>query len=526
MNSSAITRLRIINSIAADARNACTAESILCPSCPPSNCCQTGTNGGSSGTGPTGSIGPTGIAGTGTTGPAGVTGRLGPTGTPGPTGTVITTGALYGGYYGANIGNLPSSPPTNTYGLIGSGDLFKFNGVGWLYVIPQPTRPIYFYDMTTGNIYKTSVTIPYVTILSADNDDYFLDCTTGNLYKSSPTGSIWLFQCSLEGPTGYTGIPGTAVNTGATGPFGYTGQTGQQGEPGTAVNTGSTGYTGFTGETGPIGATGATGEVGTGPTGEIGATGATGDTGATGYTGYTGKQGETGPTGYTGMAGETGPIGTGPTGETGPMGKTGPTGEIGTGPTGEIGFTGETGPTGYTGVHGETGPTGSFGYTGYTGQSSTGPTGPGGSQTIFLTGTGPTGAIAVNNTTTFIGYTAPITTSATERIFITSQCYFESSAGFNTAVFGTLVRSTTTPPTAPGAGGINLANLANIDIAPATLTSYLTVMSPVASADIRTLTMSFVDRPGAGTFNYSIRIQAGGNMSFHQVFINAMRVGI
>jgi len=474
MNSSAITRLRLINSIAADARNACTAESILCPSCPQSNCCQTGTN-GSSGTGPTGATGPTGIAGTGTTGPTGVTGRTGPTGAPGPTGTVITTGELYGGYYGANIGDLPASPPADTFGLIGSGDLFRFNGTSWVYVSPQPTRPIYFYDTTNGNIYKTSATSPYVSTLSSDNDDYFLDCLTGNLYKSSSIGSIWVFQCSLEGPTGYTGqqgMPGSATNTGATGPTGYTGQ---QGVPGTAVNTGATGqtgpigYTGETGQTGSIGMTGSTGQ--TGPTGEIGETGYTGDTGATGYTGYTGYTGVTGP----------------------------------------MGLTGETGPFGYTG---ETGTTGT-----------TGPTGPASSQALFLTGTGPTGAIAVNGTTDFIGYSSTTTVSANQRVFITAQCFFSNSSVANIGVYGTLVRSTTTPPTAPGSGGINLANQLNTDITPATRTTYLAIMSPVVSEDSRSMTMSYVDTPGAGTYSYAVRMQTGGDITFHQVFINLINLG-
>jgi hypothetical protein len=87
------------------------------------------------------------------------------------------------------------------------------------------------------------------------------------------------------GPTGPTGIPGSATLTGATGPRGSRGLTGGIGPTG---NTGPTGR----GRTGPIGPTG---DIG--PTGNTGPTGRTGSTGPTGYTGYTG------PIGYTGSSG-------------------------------------------------------------------------------------------------------------------------------------------------------------------------------------------------------------------------------
>jgi Collagen triple helix repeat (20 copies) len=84
-----------------------------------------------------------------------------------------------------------------------------------------------------------------------DDDDFLMCCSTG---PTGPTGAPGTASnTGATGPTGPTGAPGSASNTGATGP---TGPTGAQG---TASNTGATGPTGYTGPTGPTGATGPTG---------------------------------------------------------------------------------------------------------------------------------------------------------------------------------------------------------------------------------------------------------------------------
>lgn len=176
----------------------------------------------------------------------------------------------------------------------------------------------------------------------------------GALVYDPVTGTI-TFGNAIDdgstGPTGATGAPGFATNTGSTGPAGVTGWTGPTGQSGFSTNTGATGPTGPLGWTGPTGQSGFSTNTGaTGPTGPFGFTGNTGPTGQSGFstntgaTGHTGPEGQTGATGWTGApgfavyTGATGPVGTG---TTGPVGPAGPAGQMGpTGPSGPIGPTG------------------------------------------------------------------------------------------------------------------------------------------------------------------------------------------
>jgi hypothetical protein len=144
---------------------------------------------------------------------------------------------------------------------------------------------------------------------------------------------------------------------------------------------------------------------------------------------------------------------------------------------------------------------------------------------LYRTGTGPTGTIAVSNTTAFVGYTETITLGTNERVLVSAQCHFTSGAN-NNIVAATLVRSTTTPPTAPGAGGINLATRTNTEIANATPTTYMVRASPLASGDFQYFTVNYVDLPGAGSFNYSLRVQTTAAATIYPVFVNVIRIGL
>lgn len=109
------------------------------------------------------------------------------------------------------------------------------------------------YDGTTFTLYQNGVyRYSKVELLQYPIGFYLInenfDGLTNNNYTfTNIKGYVY------SGVTGYTGPPGTAVNTGATGATGYTGP---QGVSGSATNTGATGSTGFTGRTGPTGPAG------------------------------------------------------------------------------------------------------------------------------------------------------------------------------------------------------------------------------------------------------------------------------
>lgn len=132
----------------------------------------------------------------------------------------------------------------------------------------------------------------WITLCKDDNNGVYL-CTGGS----------WVFQTSLQGPSGMSGATGAS---GTTGGIGITGSTGATGGALTGA-TGASGTSGTTGGTGAVGATGATGSTGsTGVSGGTGRTGPIGSTGATGASGFTGSTGASGGS----LTGATGAVGT------------------------------------------------------------------------------------------------------------------------------------------------------------------------------------------------------------------------
>jgi collagen type VII alpha len=132
----------------------------------------------------------------------------------------------------------------------------------------------------------------WITLCTDTNNDMYV-CQSGT----------WVFQTSLQGPTGISGSSGM---TGSTGALGLTGATGTSGSQGSTGTTGASGMTGSSGASG-LSLTGATGQSGTtGATGSSGFTGASGSTGASGATATTGSSGTTGGS----LTGATGAVGT------------------------------------------------------------------------------------------------------------------------------------------------------------------------------------------------------------------------
>ena len=315
----------------------------------------------------------------GPTGPIGPSG--GPTGPTGPTGAQGQGIALKGTV--ATPADLPSTGNVvgDSYIVQSNGSLYTWSGSAWV-----NNGPI------VGPTGATGPTGP-----------------TGSQGNVGPTGA----PSTVTGPTGPTGSQG---NFGPTGSQGVQGIQGIQGVTGPTGPTGAqstvAGPTGVQGNVGPTGPTGNTGAASTvaGPTGPTGAQGAQGNVGATGPTGAQGNVGDHGPTGPQGIQGEQGIQGVvGPTGSTGASGATGPTGATGApstiaGPTGPTGAQGTQGIQGVQGVQGDVGPTGAqgnqgnVGPTGPTGSTgSQGVTGPTGSQGNSITGpTGPTGSAGAN----------------------------------------------------------------------------------------------------------------------------------
>jgi collagen triple helix repeat protein len=198
--------------------------------------------------------------------------------------------------------------------------------------------------------------------------------------------------------------------------------------------------------------------------------------------------GTTGPKGQTGAKGETGAKGdTGPEGPIGPKGDTGEKGEIG-----PQGLRGEIGPQGPEGPQGPQGPSGSIGITGARGvpglPGAPGPQGlPGPSGVVALTtltGAVPT-SIAPSAIFAFVGPTASVTLSATQRLTATG-----------TAMFGHL---------AAGSPSIDFAMCAQQGTGPMfQLATFLTAVAP-ADTSARLSYTSSGSQPagvlnGAGTY--------------------------
>lgn len=143
---------------------------------------------------------------------------------------------------------------------------------------------------------------PSASTCNSTSDGWITLCKDNNNGVYLCTGGTWVFQTSLQGPTGMSGATGSVGATGATGVSGSTGAsgaslTGASGASGSVGSTGSSGQQGSTGSTGGTGATGASGA-----TGQTGASGSTGGTGGTGGSGSTGTSGGT-STGATGAVG-------------------------------------------------------------------------------------------------------------------------------------------------------------------------------------------------------------------------------
>lgn len=138
----------------------------------------------------------------------------------------------------------------------------------------------------------------------------------GDLYLWNDDNMIWENVGNIKGPKGDKGDKG---DMGAKGEKGDTGSKGDKGD------TGLQGEIGPKGDKGDVGPKGDRGEKG--DTGPIGPKGKAGAKGEPGITGQTGPQGMKGDTGATGPKGDIGP--TGPKGETGDIGPAGPKGEAG-----------------------------------------------------------------------------------------------------------------------------------------------------------------------------------------------------
>lgn len=174
----------------------------------------------------------------------------------------------------------------------------------------------------------------------------------GNLYLWNDDNMIWENVGNIKGPKGDKGdmgAKGDKGDKGEVGPKGDKGDTGLQGK------TGPIGPKGDKGDTGEKGSPGITGQMGPqGVKGDIGPTGPKGDKGEVGPKGDRGEKGDTGPIGPKGAKGDKGEPGiegkTGPQGMKGDTGATGPKGDIGpTGPKGETGDIGPAGPKGEAG---------------------------------------------------------------------------------------------------------------------------------------------------------------------------------
>jgi hypothetical protein len=173
-----------------------------------------------------------------------------------------------------------------------------------------------------------------------------------------------------------------------------------------------------------------------------------------------------------------------------------------------IGTVGPTGPTGPTGIQGPTG--------------TQGPTGP---QNLYLTAVGPTGGTAgqvVNNTSAYIATTSGLALQANERVLIQATTYF--MAANNDVILATLARSSVNPPAAPGSGGINLALGSNTLPVAGSGNTYLARISPLGSNDYRSLSVHFIDTPGAGTFTYGLYVSTNVNTTFYQSYLTVIRV--
>jgi hypothetical protein len=214
MNASALTRLRTLNAINADAKSYIAATQVLCCFCN-TNCDGNCTGGGTGYTGPTGPAGTS--TNTGATGPQGPTGAIGTigatgvTGAPGVTGPTGPTGLQGPISYYIFEGGAPDSDyyvgPAFDCGSVATGDFqiqFQFRrGPSSLWTSANPT-------LADGE-------------MGLETDTH--------LFKIGDGSHNWV-SLSYGGFTGPTGPAGNGTGTGGTGSTGPTGPTGPTGSPG------------------------------------------------------------------------------------------------------------------------------------------------------------------------------------------------------------------------------------------------------------------------------------------------------
>lgn len=211
---------------------------------------------------------------------------------PDCTSCIITTGDLYRGFIGNYPADIPAPPPSlgNVYGLaLCSSTLYKWNVTAYCPVIPQPSKPIYFYDLNTYNIYVVYEDCDGCTkikLLTCDCASMFIDSINNDILTCE--GNRWTVKLHIKTATGPTGPQGLR---------GFQGSNGPQGPSGDGA--------GVTGPQGPSGIDGLQGFQG-----YQGLQGLTGSPGLEGFQGYQGLQGLQGFQGYQGIQGLQGPTGT------------------------------------------------------------------------------------------------------------------------------------------------------------------------------------------------------------------------
>jgi len=183
----------------------------------------------------------------GETGENGLTGERGENGPTGVRGTYIKClNIQLEGTSVMNVFNTITKSGTNVGELClirNTSEIYIWDGLLWVQLIPQPSTPFNFYDLENKKVYKIqNLGMPSV-LFECNVGDFLIDEVRQIMYVFT-VNDTWDFKLYLKGEIGQIGC------TGATGSVGQTGTTGW---------TGATGATGCTGATGVRGVTGATG---------------------------------------------------------------------------------------------------------------------------------------------------------------------------------------------------------------------------------------------------------------------------
>ena len=303
-----------------------------------------------------------------------------------------------------------------------------------------------------------------------------------------------------------------------------------------SVSIGTSGTSGINGTSGTNGTSGAQGNQGPtgpqgnqGPQGESGTSGTTGTSGTNGVQGPQGTQGVEGPQGINGTAGSSGAQGSqGPIGSQGNQGANGSNGTNGSqgnqGPQGNQGATGS----GTQGAQGPTGPQGTQGNQGHQGNQGTqgvqGANGTSGTSGVSI----DSGSFAT--TSSFNSYTA----SANGRLDTLEGTIITGSPNY-VQVLGNQ-RVTSTPGTSIISGSITTSGnpvqiIVTGDANPTAATGQwctlqihrdnsaiggIVQVEAANSNENQAYCVNVIDTPSAGTYTYSLRMNAngGGNFQF------------